>query len=445
MTALTDFDRLLGDVLEADGPQSAPATLVDGALLLTRTMGQRRPVVAVLDGRAWPRRGPAPIDLRRAATVALVALLALAIIAAMAIVGRRPPAVLSAGERAFVYADGMAHVVTADGHAAYARNTRRTGCPVLVPGTSSLVSMSFASYAAQEVTTGDVTARIPIGAGWEDWSPSRRTLALYDTDARRLNVVDFSDGARASGWFAVTGLAGIAWSVTGDEVLLLRTTARGVEVDRYAVGTQRLTSAVAVIPMLRPGASVALELGPWSPDERTLVIVDDPGSGPVVRLVDLASGQETTWTPRARVVIGPWAPDSSVIVITDPDGTITLLGRDGRVLPGPAIGPTRSQPEWSPSGRDLAFRDAAGLTVVARDGTRRRSLVLDRTAAFAWAGDDALLVAHTVAAGSISLTRYAAADLSAIAQTTSASSLADSAIPDPNQLCLQFGAASAGS
>jgi hypothetical protein len=347
----------------------------------------------------------------------------------VAIVGRRPPAVLSDGDRVFVWAGGVAHVVTDAGHVAYGRDVRRASCPVLVPGTSSLVSMSFGSYTAQEVTTGDVTARIPIGAGWEAWSPSRRTLALFDSDARRLNVVDFRDGARPSGWFAVAGLAGIAWSVADEDLLLVRTTADGIEVDRFEVRTGELTSAIAVIPPSQGSPLGASNVALWSPDGLTVMLSDGT-------LLDVPSGQVTSlgtgWAPGER------ASDSTVIAVADPEGSIAILDRDGRTVVSAGLGIAGGSLAWSPSGRDLAFRDAAGLTVVARDGTRRRSLVLDRTASFAWASDDALLVAETVAPGSISLTRYAAADLSAIAQTTSASSLADTVIPDPSRVCLQF-------
>ena len=88
MTATFDFDRLLGSVLEADGPQAVPADFVDGALATAREVGQRRPISSILDRRAWPtRRGTAGFTATRVVVLALVALLVLALVAVLVVGG----------------------------------------------------------------------------------------------------------------------------------------------------------------------------------------------------------------------------------------------------------------------------------------------------------------------------------------------------------------------
>ncbi len=54
MTATFEFDRLLESVLDADGPQTVPPTVVEAALTQSRALKQRRPRVSVLDRQAWP-------------------------------------------------------------------------------------------------------------------------------------------------------------------------------------------------------------------------------------------------------------------------------------------------------------------------------------------------------------------------------------------------------
>ena len=102
MTATFDFDQLLGSVLRDDGPQAAGATIVEAALAEAQDLRQRRPLVKALDRRAWPapRMSLANPAGARLATVGLVALLALALLAALLFVGSLvtppPPPLLGA-------------------------------------------------------------------------------------------------------------------------------------------------------------------------------------------------------------------------------------------------------------------------------------------------------------------------------------------------------------
>ena len=91
MTEYFDFDRLLESVLEAEGEQAVPSTVVDAALARARTSPQRRPFVRVLDRRAWPAPRVSMGDpaTARLVKMGLVALLTLALIAAAIGIGSR--------------------------------------------------------------------------------------------------------------------------------------------------------------------------------------------------------------------------------------------------------------------------------------------------------------------------------------------------------------------
>ena len=91
MTPTYDFDRLLESVLETGGPQTLPGTLVATALAEARAVRQRRPIVRSLDRRAWPAARPSVADstMRRYATVGLLILLILTLVAVAGLVGSR--------------------------------------------------------------------------------------------------------------------------------------------------------------------------------------------------------------------------------------------------------------------------------------------------------------------------------------------------------------------
>lgn len=91
MTASFDFDRLLGSVLESGGPRSVPSTVVEAALAEAALVSQRRPLVRLLDRRAWPvpRFSPANPAAGRLATAGLILLLTVALLATAILVGSR--------------------------------------------------------------------------------------------------------------------------------------------------------------------------------------------------------------------------------------------------------------------------------------------------------------------------------------------------------------------
>ena len=88
MTATVDFDRLLGSVLEAGGPQEVPTDFVEAAMDTARAVDQRHPLAARLDRRAWPsgRIGSAVTSPRVLAT-RLAVLGAAVVIVAIAVAG----------------------------------------------------------------------------------------------------------------------------------------------------------------------------------------------------------------------------------------------------------------------------------------------------------------------------------------------------------------------
>jgi Galactose oxidase, central domain/Kelch motif len=91
MTATFDFDRLLMSVLEDGGPAAVSSSTVEAALRLAQDVPQRRPLVRMLDRRAWPapRFSPANPATGRLATAGLVLLLTLALVATAILVGSR--------------------------------------------------------------------------------------------------------------------------------------------------------------------------------------------------------------------------------------------------------------------------------------------------------------------------------------------------------------------
>ena len=93
MTATFDFDQLLGAVLRDDGPQAFDETVLEAALAEAYDTRQRRPLVKAVDRRAWPapRLSLANPAGARLATISMVALLTLALLAALVFVGSLLP------------------------------------------------------------------------------------------------------------------------------------------------------------------------------------------------------------------------------------------------------------------------------------------------------------------------------------------------------------------
>jgi hypothetical protein len=91
MTATFDFDRLLADVLDERGPQTAPDPLVDRALASARSVPQRRSSINALDRAGWPpsRMSLANPTTARLVLIGVVVLLALALLATAVAVGSR--------------------------------------------------------------------------------------------------------------------------------------------------------------------------------------------------------------------------------------------------------------------------------------------------------------------------------------------------------------------
>jgi hypothetical protein len=104
------FERLLADVLDADGPQAMPVDFVDGTVARAVAAPQRRPRLRALDARAWPVRSitlPGIGGMPMARAILLVALIGAALVAGVIAGARlmesvrpappRPPSIVMAG------------------------------------------------------------------------------------------------------------------------------------------------------------------------------------------------------------------------------------------------------------------------------------------------------------------------------------------------------------
>lgn len=121
MSATFDFDRQLAAALEEAGPSASPAAPVEAALNQARSTGQRRPMLGMLDRRAWPagRFSMGNPTTARLALVGLVVLLAVALVATAIGIGSqlfpKPVVWLPTGGLAQPHDDSATLTLLADG------------------------------------------------------------------------------------------------------------------------------------------------------------------------------------------------------------------------------------------------------------------------------------------------------------------------------------------
>jgi hypothetical protein len=416
MTMLTDVDRLLGSVLEADGPQAVPPGLVEAALVEARATGQRRPLVRLLDPLAWPPLvGPLPRRAsRRLATLALVALVVVAAIALAVLVGSpRPPRVLADGQRAFVWLGDRAYQFVGDGSTEHRVTPGRGAgsCPTLIAGTTVIARVGFLGWDLVDVATDTVVGHVTFNiAGREIWSDDGRRMAILD-EADRLGIATVDDPAAPElVWYDVPGFQGFDWSRGGDRAAVLSAVG-GVQVLQVLDVTTGIRRDV-----VRPEGTITDVR--WSSDGPILIAVAagpgastltmiDPDGGPAIDLPGVGADLVDATAATA---------DGTAIAFGRPSNGIRVMDATGATLGTTVTSEPVRDLAWSASGDRLAFREGDALVVVDRDGTGRRAVSVAPNAVFRWDEATTDLIVASAGAGGVAVERYETASLTPIAR-----------------------------
>lgn len=447
MTAMSEFDRLLGSVIEADGPQSVPASLVDGALAEARTIPQRRPIVSVLDQRAWPAGRLSFGDPRTARLVRLgiLAMLTLALVAvALAGAANRSPSLLADDERLLVWAParnweggGSGRLFGPGGATDDVTSEELNGCPRLVPGTT----FAWNYFGPDSVSLVDLTVPGQEFARWtpsseDEWlgtalSPDGTRAALIESP-RSVTIMTLNGSEPDRTTFDAPGILSVAWSLDGSRLALVRVEGDALAFDLIDALTKTTTSVYRTgYAGAIAGAEIWLD---WESDGHRIALwiegialTDVAGSGPLIFL-DLASG---TASARERLVFdggqykGAWTQDGTRYAVQQSKTTLVIAdaASDGNVAVGliyrAGITSTVTDLAWSPDGRSLAFLHGGRLVVVDRTGANRRDVPIG-SSRFVWSTDGtSLLVASTLGDGRVTVGRYESADLTEVVRVAS--------------------------
>jgi Tol biopolymer transport system component len=411
MTMHTDVDRLLGHVLEDDGPQSLPPGLVEAALTEARAVGQRRPLVRWADRRAWPVPAPAGTGGRSVLVVAVVAG-AVAIAMFGAIIGGGQPA-----------PPPISMSPSAPPSSASPSPSPSASRPVVGDDEPwiSLIAQTGAGYGVHFVRPdgSDLhrwAAQMPGTQEHPDWSPDGQQLVIDTVDGagvRDLWIAD-ADGSDARRVIdcvdPCTGVDEPAWSPDGASIAFQRIVVGDLGTLTSTLEILDLATETTRVVLTMPARQVLLAPR-WAPDGRRLVvevarlpedsytvdpdggaigIVDLDAAQPAVELLtDFASfGQLPDWSPDGEWIV--WIssvdgdPGHTELVRSRPDGSdvevITTFVPDGAA----AVNPT-----YTPDGTRILFTRIAvsgdtALMSIAPDGTDLRVSTADVEAFIGW-------------------------------------------------------------
>jgi Tol biopolymer transport system component len=206
-----------------------------------------------------------------------------------------------------------------------------------------------------------VALRVPRDFDAPSWSPDGARLAFSATDGSRFGIWTVRVDGRGLRFLARGGV-GAAWSPREDRIAFARP------------GGISLVSP-------RGGAMRRLTRGPndsspaWSPDGGTIAFVRSdangitqaldvvPASGGPVRRIfggarGVTMGRSPQWSPSGRLIA--FEANAGVYVVRVRDRAVRRLRRHG------------DWPAWSPDGRRIAFTSGSSIYVMQADGSRVR-------------------------------------------------------------------------
>jgi Tol biopolymer transport system component len=311
-------------------------------------------VVATRRGPLGTGRWPLTNDMRRLIWLAAAALLLLAALMGLALLGSRAPT----SERLAFIRNGDIWVAYADG-----RDAR-----LLV------------AHDVKAIDTGGCTG--------VRWSPDGSRLAALDinggSSGKRRIVVMTSDGTSRGSFDVEYGPVEMAWSPDGDHLAVLapQATVGGLWLlDREG----KLDRELALPPQYRVARAMTFATVSWSPDGRSLAITGCPCSsdntGSWILAVDGSAAREIQFPGEGSAMSVAWSPDGRRLAIGSGKWTEPSRALEGpgelwvmNVESGSAERiATRVEllivTEWSPDGRWIAFSEPNSLDVVRADGS----------------------------------------------------------------------------